>query len=323
MISTKEYLIKEAKKINEALSVIRFEDRNIEDMFRYANSTGRRLRGVIVLTCCKAVGGEPEKAIPAAIAVELIHKSSLVHDDIIDESDVRRNRKTFHKVYGVEKGVVAGDLLCARAFEALDSLDFDEGTVSECYAILADALSAIYEGQYMDLALEGALDCDEYLFLKMLELKSGRLIEASAKLGGILGGGSQEEVKALASYAKNLATAFQVQNDINNIIGTEKKLGIKKATDLYRRKCSLPIIHSLKSQNRDKVVAILSGELMMPKDISGLVSLLQGDGSMEYAQNYVKNRLEMARKSLRKLRDSEFKELMSNLAVFETHKWYW
>jgi geranylgeranyl diphosphate synthase type I len=188
---------------------------------------------------------------------------------------------------------------------------------------VADALNAIYEGQYVDLALEGALDCDENQFLKMLELKSGRLIEASARLGGILGGGSQEEVNALASYAKDLATAFQIQNDINNIMGTEKKLGIKKATDLYRRKCSLPIIHSLRSKNRDKAAAILSRELITPKEVSGLVVMLQDNGSVEYAQNYVKHRLERARKSLQKLRDSELKELMLNLAVFETHKWYW
>ncbi len=327
MIAPKEYLQKESKAIDEALSEISFDDSTITDMFRYAVATGRRLRGALVLISAKAVGGNPTEVVPAAAAVELLHKSTLIHDDIIDESGVRRGKKAFHVVYGSSKGVIMGDLLCARAFDYLQRLEgMGDLRSLEAHGILADALNAIYEGQHMDLAFEGGFRGNEDEFFEMLTLKSARLIEASAMLGATLGGGRDEEIKALASYAKNLAIAFQIQNDINNLTGAERKLGIKKAADLYQGKCSLPILHALRRAEKDKKDRIYSTLAMKnpsKREVSELIRALEEQGSFDYARNHVERFLGKSRRSLRNLRDSKTKEFLSQLAVPTTHSWYW
>lgn len=200
---------------------------------------GKRLRPVLVLECCRLCGGEADKAIPFAAAVEMIHTYSLIHDDLpaMDNDDMRRGRPTNHVVYGEATAILAGDALLTAAFEQLAKAELPAGRIVQavtCLSRCAGALGMV-GGQVLDMAGEGhSLTIGE---LEQLQsLKTGALISAAAQLGCIAAGGSAHQREKIVSYAQALGRAFQVRDDMLDEISTAEELGKPIGSDRANEK---------------------------------------------------------------------------------------
>ena len=197
-------------------------------------SGGKRVRAIICLKFCEASGGDLEKALSAACAIEMLHAYSLIHDDLpcMDDDGMRRGKPSNHIEFGEFTAVLAGDALQAAAFETLMNCGLPSADVVEMGKILAQAAGphGICEGQYLDLSGEGApLTQDELVQTHLM--KTAALISASAKLGVISAGGTKEQVKAAEEYALALGLAFQIRDDLLDCTSTSEALGKPAGSD--------------------------------------------------------------------------------------------
>lgn len=213
---------------------------DLQDAMEYSLlAGGKRLRPVLVLEFCRLCGGEPDKAIPFASAVEMIHTYSLIHDDLpaMDNDDMRRGRPTNHKVYGEAMAILAGDALLTAAFEQLALADLPAERIVQAVACLSRCAGApgMVGGQVLDMAGEGrSLSIAE---LEQLQsLKTGALICAAAELGCIAAGGSAQQRENVRSYAQALGRAFQVRDDMLDEISTVEELGKPIGSDRANEK---------------------------------------------------------------------------------------
>lgn len=204
---------------------------------------GKRLRPALALGAAEIVCGEDEAALPAACALEMIHTYSLIHDDLpaMDDDDVRRGRPTCHKVYGEAMAILAGDALLTMAFEVLSQDSLNAGAearrVAEAVATVARAAGAagMVGGQVEDLYWEGR-QASAAVLEDIHRLKTGALFRASLLVGGLLGGGDAGECAALDTYGRHLGLAFQIQDDVLDVIGDTDKLGKTVGKDWQQQK---------------------------------------------------------------------------------------
>jgi geranylgeranyl diphosphate synthase type II len=213
---------------------------------------GKRLRPILALAAGEAVGGDPEPILPAACAIELIHTYSLIHDDLpaLDNDDYRRGKLTNHKVFGEDIALVAGDGLLTHAFELL-STAYGNGLVSLTVALrlvreisAAAGIKGMVAGQLVDLQAEG-----EEPNAEMLEYihrhKTGDMITASVRVGAIIAGATKSQLAALTKYARNLGLAFQIVDDILDVVGDRKKLGKSVGKDADQKKMTYVALYGL------------------------------------------------------------------------------
>ncbi|HYM81218.1 MAG TPA: farnesyl diphosphate synthase [Candidatus Limnocylindria bacterium] len=213
-----------------------------------ALSPGKRLRPLLVLTACEAVGGRWTTALPAAAAVECIHAYSLIHDDLpaMDDDDFRRGRPTTHRKFGEAVAILAGDALLALAFRELSRAAerrVSDARVIEAVRILAGASGSQYlvGGQAMDLEAEGrAVKLERVTEIHLR--KTGGLISASLKLGGLIGGANRAALRRFDKLGHDLGFAFQVQDDLLNRTSSLRKLGKRSQTDAKRGKATVPAV---------------------------------------------------------------------------------
>ena len=252
------YLSSQRHKINTAIDDILLQSskprRIIKAMKHSLMAGGKRLRPILCLASAEAVGNPGEDVINAACALEMIHTYSLIHDDLpaMDNDSLRRGRPTCHVEFDEATAILAGDALHTLAFEILSSNPFTDKNISLKYLLVIHAIAAaagykgMIEGQMRDMAAEG-----NRLALKDLEkmhaLKTGALIEASIVAGAIMGDGSQQQIKQLKVYAKNIGLAFQVADDILNIEGDPDVMGKEVGTDQARQKNTYPSILGIKN----------------------------------------------------------------------------
>ena len=236
----------------------------VREAMRYSLlSGGKRIRPILTLAFCEACGGEALSALPFACAVEMIHTYSLIHDDMpcMDDDDLRRGRPTNHKVYGEATAVLAGDALLTAAFEwMLDpSVTLPPERVLEAAGVLARAAGAqgMVGGQVLDMAGEGhAMGLTEVEELQ--RLKTGALIRAAAEMGCVLAGGTGEQRAAVCRYAERIGLAFQIQDDILDVVGDEATLGKPVGSDAKSEKNTFVTLKGLEECRR--LVDKLTGE---------------------------------------------------------------
>jgi len=220
----------------------------------YALSTGgKRVRPILCLAACAAVGGEPEIALPSACALEMIHTYSLIHDDLpaLDDDDLRRGKPTCHVQFDEATAILTGDALLNMAFEVLSETGCKAGPGNasrwlRVVAIISNASGCLgmIEGQARDLSFEGVKLKHEALE-SMHRLKTGALIRAAVHAGAVLGGASEDQIDRLKRYAENIGLAFQVIDDILNIQGDPSVLGKAVGTDASRQKNTYPALLGL------------------------------------------------------------------------------
>ncbi len=247
-------------------------------------SQGKRLRSVLCLLACEAVGGRVERALPAAAAIELVHNFSLIHDDIEDASPTRRHQATVWRLWGVPQAINCGDGMYTVAYVKRSQLA-ERGVPLQravsAMRVLSETCLALTEGQYMDMSFEEEPEVDLDRYLWMIRCKSAVLIASSAQLGAFLGGGEQGVVAAYRQFGENLGMAFQVIDDILGIWGTEEVTGKSAATDVLSRKKTLPVVYALGDPALQEMYA---RERIQEHDVSRVIEILERAGARAYAE---------------------------------------
>lgn len=207
---------------------------------------GKRIRPVLVLEFCRICGGDWRAALPFAAAIEMVHTYSLIHDDLpsMDNDDYRRGRLTNHKVYGEAQAILAGDALLTAAFDTIASADAAPETVVAITRILASAAGekGMVGGQVLDIDGEGHALSEEQVHT-IHALKTGALISAACRMGAVAGGGSREQICAAGLYADAIGLAFQIRDDMLDVLGDAEKLG--KATGMDVNKSTFVTLYGL------------------------------------------------------------------------------
>lgn len=201
---------------------------------------GKRLRPAVMMLAADAVRkGSSDDLIPAAIALELTHSFTLIHDDIMDGDEVRRGVPTVNKKWDEPTAILAGDVLYARAFEFICMALAADAAKLRAVSMLAVTCEEICAGQHLDMAFEDRNDVSEEEYLEMVGKKTGALYAASAAIGGVLAGGSQPQIDALFRYGMNIGVAFQIQDDLIDLLASPEKSGKDRASDIREGKQTL------------------------------------------------------------------------------------
>jgi len=241
---------------------------------------GKRLRPALLLLCAGALGYRGGARLEVAAVVEFIHTATLLHDDVVDASDLRRGRSTANAAFGNAASVLVGDFLYSRAFQMMVGLDN-----LRVMRILADATNTIAEGEVLQLMNCHDPDVDEARYLDVVRRKTAKLFEASAQLGGVLGGANAELEDGLARYGMHLGTAFQVVDDVLDYSGAAQETGKSLGDDLAEGKPTLPLIRAMQAGSaaqRELVRrAILEGGR---EDFAPVLDAIKSTGALDYAR---------------------------------------
>ncbi len=284
------------------------------------NSGGKRLRPMLALLMARACGYQGDRHIDIAAIVEFIHTATLLHDDVVDESDMRRGKDTANNVWGNQAAVLVGDFLYSRAFEMM--VDVDEMRVMQ---IMASTTNIIAEGEVLQLLNVNDADTSEARYLEVIYSKTAKLFEAACQLGAVLSGLSSEEERQVAQYGIHLGTAFQLVDDILDYSADSEVMGKNVGDDLAEGKPTLPLIYALKvseeENNKDNATlirkAIEAGGLDM---IDEIMTIINDTKSLEYTTELAKKETSLAIQTLDSLSDSEFKTALIELANFSVDR---
>jgi octaprenyl-diphosphate synthase len=282
----------------------------VADYIIYAG--GKRLRPLLVLLAARACGHQGERHIDAAAVIEFIHTATLLHDDVVDGSSLRRGHKTANEEFGNPASVLVGDFLYSRAFQMMVTL----GRMP-IMDIMADATNAIAEGEVLQLMNARDPNTSEARYLDVIHRKTARLFQAAAQVGAVLSDASSIVEESLARYGKHIGTAFQLVDDALDYQADEASLGKHLGDDLAEGKPTLPLIYALQHGNdtqRSMIrSAIEEGGLGHLEEITRAVASL---GGLAYTARLAQGEVDQALAALAPLPESSFKEGLSELAKF-------
>ncbi len=313
---------KDVKKvIEDHLSELVPEDLR-ESSIYLTKAGGKMLRPALTLLSAQAVGGQKEDAIKTAGALELIHTFSLIHDDIMDDDDMRRGKPAVHMVWGEPLAILAGDTLFSKAFELVISSKEDDCPpehVAEALRVIADACVKICEGQALDMGFEGNFDVSEEEYLEMIFKKTGALLAGACEAGAIMGGADEEVVSAMYEYGRAIGLAFQIQDDYLDVISDEADLGKPVGSDIVEGKMTLMVVKALAEANDDDkqvLLDILADPQSPQEDVDKAIEIFNKYGSIQYAHDVAQSNVNKAKEILEILDDSPSKDALVMLADF-------
>lgn len=279
---------------------------------------GKRLRPALLLLTAGATGYRGTEQHTLAAVVEMIHTATLLHDDVVDESSLRRGHATANAQFGNAASVLVGDFLYSRAFQMMVRLG--RARVLE---ILAETTNAIAEGEVLQLMNAGDADLDEDAYFKVIQRKTARLFEAAARLGAVLGGADARTEDALARYGTHLGTAFQLVDDILDYSGNADAIGKNLGDDLAEGKMTLPLIHALATGGPDDAAiirhAVTVGGLT---DFGPVMAALERTGALAYALGRADVEVRLAADCLAGLPDSPHRKSLLELTSFAARRTY-
>lgn len=280
-------------------------------------SGGKRLRPMLVVLAARACGHQGQDHITAAAIIEFIHTATLLHDDVVDESDLRRGQETAHEVWGNAASVLVGDFLYSRSFQMM--VKVDSMRVME---VLSDATNTIAEGEVEQLLNMHDPEVGEKSYFSVIEKKTAKLFEAACQLGAVLSGKPELE-DALAAFGRELGTAFQVADDVLDYTADAETLGKNIGDDLAEGKPTLPLILSRKTLPQDQR-AIIDETIRRGgvSNIEEIVELIKNCGALDQSMDVARNRSQAAIKAIAVLPDSPWKSAMISLALYSVSREY-
>ena len=242
-------------------------------------SGGKRIRPALALVAAGIFTQDARAGMPAAVAIELIHNFSLVHDEIQDHDDVRHGRPTAYTVWGAGQAINLGDFMYGRAIRALSESDAEPVRCVRAMAVLMRAVEGMIAGQWRDISFEErtGVTVDEYI--EMIQGKTGVLLGASLEMGAILGGATKSEAETLGRWGTRLGLAFQAVDDYLGIWGDEALTGKTTTGDIARRKKTLPIIHAMSQPAASSVIRTIYGDGTQMERYGEVVAALEAAGS--------------------------------------------
>jgi octaprenyl-diphosphate synthase len=269
---------------------------------------GKRLRPALLLLACGAVGSRSEARLPLAAVIEFIHTATLLHDDVVDASELRRGRTTANAAFGNAAAVLVGDFLYSRAFQMM--VELDDMRVMQ---VLAEATNTIAAGEVMQLMGSHDPDVDEARYLEVIRRKTAKLFEAAARLAAVLSRNESLEQR-LAEYGRHVGTAFQLVDDVLDYSGD---IGKSLGDDLAEGKPTLPLIYTMRCGSAEQAAlvrkAIAEGGR---EDFSRVLQAIHACGALDYARAAAEREAETARRAIADLPASQYKASLLELASF-------
>jgi octaprenyl-diphosphate synthase len=273
---------------------------------------GKRLRPALLLLTAQACGYRGTHHHTLAAVVEMIHTATLLHDDVVDESSLRRGHATANATFGNAASVLVGDFLYSRAFQLMVTTDS-----VPVLRILSDATNVIAEGEVLQLLNSGDPDVDEKTYLAVIRRKTAKLFEAAARLGAVLGHAGAEVEDSLARYGMHLGTAFQLIDDVLDYTGDHAAMGKNPGGDLAEGKPTLPLIRALEIASPDEVALIRAAlEQRNLGQFDAVLSVLTRTGAVDYARAYAESESRLAAGCLTILPATSYREVLLELSAF-------
>jgi octaprenyl-diphosphate synthase len=277
---------------------------------------GKRLRPALLLLAARACGCHTEARFELATVVEFIHTATLLHDDVVDTSQLRRGRKTANAAFGNAAAVLVGDFLYSRAFQMMVAVNS-----MRVMQVLADATNTIAEGEVLQLMNCHDPELAEGAYLEVIRRKTAKLFEAAARLGAVLGSAPQGIEQGLAEYGMRLGTAFQLIDDVLDYSGESGEIGKNLGDDLAEGKPTLPLIRAMAcgdAAQRDAVRrAIVDGGR---DDFEPVLAAVKASGALDYAREVARGEAEAAKRALAALAPSAHRDSLLELAAFSVSR---
>jgi len=285
----------------------------VNSVSRYiVRSGGKRLRPLLVLLAARACGYPGDKHILAAVIIEFIHTATLLHDDVVDESALRRGQETANEVFGNQASVLVGDFLYSRAFQLM--VEIGQLGIMD---VLADATNTIAEGEVLQLMNCNNPDATEEQYLEVIYRKTAKLFEAGMLIGAILAGQTRAIEASMTEYGRQLGVAFQLIDDALDYGSSGANLGKNIGDDLAEGKPTLPLIHALKQASAEDQIIIRRAILEGGRDeIDHIAKTIRTTGALAYTVRKAEEASEKAINALETVPDSPFKDSLINLALF-------
>ena len=291
----------------------------IEQMGEYIiNSGGKRLRPVIAVLSARACGYQGDKHYLTAAVIEFIHTATLLHDDVVDASELRRGKETANSIWGNEASVLVGDFIFSRAFEMM--VQIGDMRIME---ILSGTSNKIAEGEVLQLLNCNDPETTEQQYMQVIQCKTAKLFSSAAQIGAVLVGRPQSEEQALERYGMHLGTAFQIVDDVLDYRADSETMGKNVGDDLAEGKPTLPLIYAL-SQGNEQQKNTLSNIIKQGdrEKLPQVLGIIKQTNALEYTENVAKQEAENAKQALADLPESDHKMALISLADFSVARAY-
>jgi octaprenyl-diphosphate synthase len=271
-------------------------------------SGGKRLRPALLLLACGALGNRSDARVPLATVIEFIHTATLLHDDVVDASDLRRGRTTANAAFGNAAAVLVGDFLYSRAFQMM--VEIDDMRVMQ---VLAEATNTIAAGEVLQLMGSHDPEVDEARYLEVIRRKTAKLFEAAARLGGVLSREPEFE-QQLAEYGRRVGTAFQLVDDVLDYGGD---LGKSLGDDLAEGKPTLPLIYTMRCGSAEQAAVVRKAIAEGGRgDFARVLEAIRACGALDYARAAAAREADIAARAIAGLRETDYKRSLLELASF-------
>ena len=320
-----DYLKPYASLIEEKLQHLNLPEapKSLYDPQRYfLNNGGKRIRPVLTLIGCGMCGGDYKRALPAAIAVELMHNFTLIHDDIMDQAESRRGAKAIHQKWSEATAILAGDGMLVQAMLQLQELpgDVDHKKIS---AVFLDGINRVCEGQAMDMEFESRFDVTSHDYLEMIEGKTAALIRTSLQMGGMVAGAGEQDLLRLGVIGESLGIAFQIQDDWLDVVADPDKFGKRRGGDIVEGKKTFLMLTTLERSTgleQKWLKTYLGNRPLDQEHVDKIIELYQKYDVTGEAQNVITSYYKKAEKALQQFGDSNYKRDLQQLIIYLQHR---
>lgn len=285
----------------------------ISDLCRHVSQFhGKMLRPALLLLTARACGEVRAEHHVLAAVVELVHVATLVHDDVLDEADIRRRAATVNRLWGNGRAVLLGDFVYSHAFHLCSSLDSQHAS-----RVIGQTAVTVCEGEMMQVASRGNYELSESEYLDIITRKTATLVEACCHLGAWQSGADKATVDRMRTYGRGLGVAFQIVDDLLDLTGSEAEVGKSLGRDLCEGEITLPLIHYLRglsATRREEVLDVIRGKT--PRCCRDIATMLHGSDSIEYARGVAREHIESALGALLQLSPSDARDSLHAMAEF-------
>ncbi len=279
---------------------------------------GKRIRPILSLISCGICGSDPQKAMPAALAVELLHNFTLIHDDIMDQADSRRGKPSVHNKWNEATAILSGDSMYTYALLQLQNIsnDVDHKKISNLFL---NAINKVCEGQALDMEFETRKDVSIEEYHQMIDGKTGALIGAAMQMGGMCGNATQNQLEKLLEIGHSLGLAFQIQDDWLDVFGDPEKFGKRKAGDIREGKKTLLMLSALercsKSQ-QDDILGYIENKPLSDSEVDQVIQIFESYEIRDKTKDHFLEHYRRAENALQEFGDSNYKQDLLHLIKF-------
>jgi len=282
------------------------------------NSGGKRLRPALAILCARACGYKGDQHHNLATIIEFIHTATLLHDDVVDNSELRRGNETANSIWGNEASVLVGDFLYTRSFEMMVEMNS-----MPLMKILSHTTNVIAEGEVLQLLNCNDADTTEESYLEVIHHKTAKLFEAAGQLGAVISQSSAEVEYAMSQYAMHLGSAFQLVDDLLDYSESSEVIGKNIGDDLAEGKPTLPLIYAMRQGTSQQAQIIREAIEQGQRDkIDEIITIIEETGAISYTAQAAKNEVDLAKACLSILPDSKYKLALISLADFSIERNY-